>query len=74
MNKADLQSKLDTLQTQSDDTLKQIDQHKQAVETLTEQALLIKGEYLGIKKLMDELPDTPPKPVKATVIKPKKRN
>lgn len=68
MNKESLSAKLEELKQKFDETNNQLAEYDKVSLSLREQALLIKGEYQGIEKLIAELPG---EPVEGEVIKKK---
>lgn len=55
MTKDSLQAKLDELKQQSESTINQITQYENAIVSLKEQALVIKGKYQAIEELLPDI-------------------
>lgn len=66
MNKESLEAKLEVLKQKSEDTIKKIEEHNTLAKNLREDALIIKGEYQAIEKLIAEISgEIKPKKVKS---------
>jgi hypothetical protein len=57
MNKSSLSNELDLLRKKSQDVISQISEHERIAKLLREDALIIKGEYQAIERLLTNLPE-----------------